>query len=521
MFRHGRRTPLVLALALTFAACGDDEPTGPGIPDAPSSPVIASVAASGGALVVTWNAVANATSYTVQRQAATGGTSFSEIATGVTGTSHTDAAVTEGTTYNYRVVAVGQGGTSAPSDPQAGTVGRRAAVLSGAISSTRTLSADTVYTITGIVVVEDGGRLNIPAGTLLLGSAAVQPSALIVRQGGRLYSEGTAEAPVVFTSSAPAGSRRRGDWGGVVLNGRSLCNFPAGECVGEGNSGPYGGDDINDNSGRIVYTRIEFAGFEVSFGSELNALTMNGVGAGTEIHHVQTHYGSDDGFEWFGGTVDTKYLLATGISDDSFDYSTGWQGRGQFWIAQHDPDDADNGFEVDGNEENFDATPLTNPAIYNVTLVGKGLNGEGGTAGESTRGMLQRRGTSGRIYNAVVMGFGTEGIDIDNAETVGRFELHTSYIFGNARDFSNDEDGIDEQAYVMKAAWSNVAGVDPMLTAPFNRTTPDFRPATGSPLLAGFSTPPSDGFFEPVTFIGGVAPGGTPWYAGWTTTAQN
>lgn len=120
-----------------------------------------------------------------------------------------------------------------------------------------------------------------------------------------------------------------------------------------------------------MYTRIEFAGFEVSFGNEISALTLNGVGRGTEIHHVQTNVGLDDGIEFFGGTVDLKYALVANASDDSFDYSTGWQGRGQFWIAQQNPEDADNGFEVDGNEDDYNATPLTDPVIYNVTLVGK------------------------------------------------------------------------------------------------------------------------------------------------------
>ena len=118
-----------------------------------------------------------------------------------------------------------------------------------------------------------------------------------------------------------------------------------------------GGGVLDDNSGIIAYTRVEFAGFEVSFGNELNALTLNGVGSGTEIHHVQTNVGLDDGIEFFGGTVDLKYALVTNASDDSFDYSTGWQGRGQFWIALQDPEDADNGFEVDGNEDDFSATP--------------------------------------------------------------------------------------------------------------------------------------------------------------------
>ena len=118
------------------------------------------------------------------------------------------------------------------------------------------------------------------------------------------------------------------------------------------------------------------------------------MGAGTEIHHVQTNVGLDDGIEFFGGTVDLKYALVTNASDDSFDYSTGWQGRGQFWIAQQNPDDADNGFEVDGNEDDYNATPFTAPTIYNVTLVGNGPGGDGGE--KSDIGLLLRRGSRRR-----------------------------------------------------------------------------------------------------------------------------
>ena len=314
------------------------------------------------------------------------------------------------------------------------------AVLSGNISDVRTLSADTAYTINGIVTVEDGGELHVPAGTHVYGSTEIQPSALIVRIGGKLFSEGTEDAPVVFTSANPPEERLKGDWGGVVLNGASLCNFPAGECVGEGSSGEYGGDNRADDSGVITYTRIEYAGYEISFGNELNALTMNGVGNGTTIHHVQTHAGSDDGFEWFGGTVNTKYLLATDISDDSFDYSTGFQGMGQFWLAQQDPNDGDNGFEVDGNEDDYNATPYTLPLLANITLIGKGVDGAGGTEGESVDGLRLRRGTGGIIANALIIGFGDDGLDIDNGETVerakaGMFAVTSSIIHGNADAF--------------------------------------------------------------------------------------
>ncbi|NNL31141.1 MAG: hypothetical protein HKO77_08970, partial [Gemmatimonadetes bacterium] len=344
---------------------------------------------------------------------------------------------------------------------------------------------------------------------------------------GQIFSNGTMSDPVVFTSAAPAGSRERGDWGGVVINGYSICNFPASDCVGEGASGPYGGTMNDDDSGSMTYTRIEFAGYEVSFGNELNALTLNGVGSGTTLEAIQTHYGSDDGFEFFGGTVDLKWAVATGISDDSFDYSTGWQGRGQFWIAQQDPDDADNGFEVDGNEDDFDAMPLTDPMIFNVTLVGKGLDGAGGTAGESVDGLRLRRGTGGDIYNAILIGFGGAGVDVDNAETVGRYTVQNSIIARNGGDGDIDGDADGFQAEVeTNAAWNNLVGTDPLLIDPFNRTMPDFRPGAGSAALASAgngATPPDDGFFDiTATFIGAVDPDATTqWFEGWTTFAQN
>ena len=521
MLRKGRWSTLALALAATAAlgACDDDDNgTDPILP--PAAPTV-SATASDDAITVSWNAVANATSYDVQRQTAGSGGAFATIGDDVTGTSYTDDTVEAGVTYNYQVIATGQGGSSNASNVASIIIGLREATLSGTISADRTLSADTTYFLRGIVTVDAGAMLTVEPGTRILGDVTVQPSALIVRQDGRLVADGTADAPIVFTSSAPEGERQRGDWGGVVLNGRSICNFPADDCVGEGSSGSYGGNELGDDSGVLRYVRIEYAGYEVSFGNELNALTLNGVGSGTEIEYVQTHHGSDDGFEWFGGTVDARYLVATGISDDSFDFSTGWQGRGQFWIAQHDPDDADNGYEADGNEDDYDATPLTDPTIYNVTLVGKGLNGQGGTAGESTNGMLLRRGLAGEFVNHIVMGFGSVGVDIDNAETVGRVAVRNSIIFGSATDFSGDGDGIDDPGLLGQAAWNNRT-VDPQLAAPFDRDDPDFRPAAGSPAMSGAATPPDDGFFDAsATYVGAVPAGGEEWYLGWTTWRQN
>lgn len=414
------------------------------------------------------------------------------------------------------------GTTPATPTPRPSAAGQASAAnLFGTIDGTRTLHPDTTYFLKGIVTVRAGGELRIPAGTVVQGDATVPPTALIVRTGGKIYSEGTAADPVVFTSSNPVGERRAGDWGGVVINGRSLCNFPADACVGEGSSGRYGGADRDDDSGRIVYTRVEFAGYEVSFGNELNALTLNGVGAGTEIHHVQTNVGLDDGIEFFGGTVDLKYALVTNASDDSFDYSTGWQGRGQFWIAQQDPDDADNGFEVDGNEEDFNATPLTDPTIYNVTLVGNGPGGDGGD--ESADGFRLRRGAAGSIYNAVVIGFGNAGLDIDNPETVegDPVELRNSVLAENKAPFSDDDDGIDEAEYFNNSEWGNRTLDSAMLTAPYDRDAPDFTPLAGSPLLTGAAAPPDDGFFTATNYIGAAPPSGDKWWMGWTSFVRN
>lgn len=511
---------LAVAAAVLAGACGDDGTTPvapPPPPEPPAAPTNVSAQVNGNDVTVSWSG--SAESYTVERQASGG--SFSQVATGVTGTSYTDADLSPGS-YAYRVVAVANGLQSSASDPALATVLEQVfeASISGQIAGERVLHADTTYILKGIVAVEDGGVLRIPAGTVIQGDVAVQPTALIVRTGGRIYSEGTADAPVVFTSSSPVGERRAGDWGGVVVNGTSLCNFPAEACVGEGLSGSYGGTNREDDSGVIRYTRVEFAGFEVSFGNELNALTLNGVGTGTTIEYVQANVGLDDGIEFFGGTVDLKYALVTNASDDSFDYSTGWQGRGQFWIAQQDPADADNGFEVDGNEDEYAATPFTDPRIYNVTLVGNGPGGVGGE--ESTDGLRLRRGTAGRIYNAVVIGFGQNGLGVDNPETVENgLQVRNSVLADNKRPFETDDDGIDEEAFFMTDGWMNRVLDDAMLADPYNRDMPDFTPMAGSPLLSDAATPPADDFFTAVDFIGAAAPNGDKWWMGWTSFARN
>ena len=409
-----------------------------------------------------------------------------------------------------------------------------AALVTGTISQDRTLRSDTVYTLQGAVRVESGATLTIEPGTVIQGDADVSPTFLLIQQGGMINAVGTADRPIVFTSSRPAGQRRRGDWGGVVLNGRAPCNFGP-TCEGEGPVGTYGGDQPNDNSGHLSYVRIEYVGQVFTADNELNGLTLNGVGSGTQIDHIQVHYGLDDGIEFFGGNVNVKYAIVTGAEDDSFDYSTGWQGKGQFWLAQQDPQIGDKGFEVDGNEDVFTAEPVTNPQIYNVTLIGKGPGGN--TSSEvSGSGVQLRRGTAGKVYNGIVLGFIT-GLDIDDAATVDHCLNGTlmmantifSDLSGQLLDSDDDDKSTDgdqqyESTCTAQSGWTAIEQISgPVLADPYSQSAPDFRPVSGSAALStAVATPPNDGFFTTdVDYLGAVAPSGTPWYQGWITTAVN
>lgn len=514
----------VLALVGAVAACDDDDGTGP--PDTLDPPSSLQVSLVENGVELTWSAVSGAASYDIERKTADE-TSFSELEPGVTGTSFVDETAEVGQTYDYQVRAVSGSDRSEPSPSQQIMVEEQSlpmAMLSGEITGVRELSSDTAYTLQGPVSVPEGAELHIPAGTLILGDADSPPTFLVIQRGGKIFAEGTADDPIVFTSSRPAGERARGDWGGVVINGRAQCNLAANnQCASEGGGGDFGGDDNEDDSGVLRYVRIEFVGYEISGGNELNGLTLNGVGSGTTIEFVQVHQGLDDGIEWFGGTVNVKYAIVTGASDDSFDYSSGWEGNGQFWVAVQDPDDADQGFEIDNTEGDYDAEPRVNPTVFNVTLIGKGPTG--GTTGESTQGVNYRRGAWGTLRNFIVMGFEV-GLDISNAETFagcasGDFTLASAIFSDNAELLNADED--DETECTGLESWS-IAEADPELPAAYvwpNLGDLDVVPPEGSPALSDAATPPADDFFEAVDYIGGVAPTGTPWYQGWIETSVN
>jgi len=410
------------------------------------------------------------------------------------------------------LVACGGGndtGTAPSPNPPADVV-----VKNGEITADETWTADNVYLIQGALFVRTGATLTIEAGTTIAGDQATTGT-LVVDRGARLVAQGEPNNPIVFTSSAAQGSRGRGQWGGIILNGFAPLNIPGGEKEGEGGTGTFGGTDPSDSSGILRYVRVEFAGIEFSPDNELNGIAFQGTGSGTVCDHLQVHFNLDDGFEWFGGTTACKYLVSSAAGDDAFDWTDGWQGRGQFWIAQQRGDDADNGFEADNLSSDVDAAPRSAPRIYNATLIGDPDENEGT---QSDVGMVLRRGTGGEFRNFIVQGFKEIGVSVrDRSRDLVGTELNmsNSIVSANTQGSFEGEGG----------RWLNDptnSGADPEIADPYNLANPNFMPSASGAARNGavpVAVPPSDGFFEPVDHIGAM--GDTDWTEGWTDFSQN
>ena len=229
-----------------------------------------------------------------------------------------------------------------------------------------------VYTLKGWVYICDGAELTIEPGTVIKGDKATK-AALIVERGGKLIAQGTADAPIVFTSAQAPGQRRPGDWGGVIICGKAKNNQSEMQIEG-GPRTKHGGNDDADNSGVLSFVRIEFGGFPFKADQEINGLTLGSVGSGTKIDHVQVSYSNDDSFEWFGGAVNCKYLVAYKGWDDDFDTDNGFSGKVQFGLSVRDPKIADqsqsNGFESDNCADGAQVPPYTTATFSNITFVG-------------------------------------------------------------------------------------------------------------------------------------------------------
>ena len=284
--------------------------------------------------------------------------------------------------------------------------------VTGSLNGSFTMTADKSWLISGGILVNAGATLSIEAGTTVYAADDGATAFIAVQRGGKIMAEGTQNAPIVLTSIKDLdGISGPGDWGGLIVNGYANTNI--GEGVGEGGTGTYGCDGSNcndaDNSGVIRYVRVEYAGKILGTDNELNGFSFNGVGSGTTVEYIQAYAGSDDGIEFFGGTVNVKYAVSSGNEDDSFDWTFGWSGKGQFWVAHQFGVAGDRGLEADNNGDDNIATPYSNPLISNVTFVGF----DDGDA--SNTGMRLREGTKGKIYNAIVTGFPNHGIRVSNS----------------------------------------------------------------------------------------------------------
>jgi len=382
------------------------------------------------------------------------------------------------------------------------------------ISEDETWSSDTTLTgprfvLPGVTLTVEAGvevsftyhnNNNAEVGTIITlpGDATNFESA---RASGRLVAEGTADNPIVFTSER----KEVASWGGIILAGEASNNISGGlgEIEGLDQGVQYGadiasGESFNDadNSGRLSYVRIEYSGYSIADGSELQALTLYSVGSGTQLDHISIYQSVDDGVELFGGTVDIKYLVIKGAQDDTFDYDQGWTGRGQFWVGvQTEGTPSNRGFENDGCDDvaNCDSgNGPTSPQIYNVTIYGNDA-----ANGETIRGLHLREGIEGEYKNIIIANFGknTEAPIYVDTEDGTSTKVGTSLTFGGNISYNNASDGSSlpyyDQLGLQKA---NPQFVDP---AGFN-----FALQSGSPALTGGVTPPADNFFEQIGYSG-------------------
>jgi hypothetical protein len=431
-------------------------------------------------------------------------------------------------------------------------IGDAQIVVQGEITSNTTWTNANIYILDGFVYVRDGATLTIQPGTIIKGDFASKGS-LIIERGARIIADGTPEQPIVFTSQKPAGIdpvttqpyRNYGDWGGLIICGRAAVNTPenagngtaAGEALIEGGVGSiYGGGaspNNADDSGILRYVRIEFGGIPFQPNNEINGLTLGGVGSGTIIENVQISYSGDDAYEWFGGTVNAKNLIAYKNWDDDFDTDFGFQGSVQFGLVVRDPNIADqsgsNGFESDNDGTGTDNTPNTRGIFSNVTYVGP-LAFSSTINSNYKRALHLRRNTETSVFNSVFIGQPV-GLLIESSSTQGNATANTLRFQNNTICQMNDSlatatyanpnninGSFDITSWFNTSGWNNglVNTVGELYFNNVSLTSPDFTLGAGSPLATGASFTDSyisGSFFTPTDYKGAF--GTEDWTACW------
>ena len=448
-----------------------------------------------------------------------------------------------------------ESGAEAPEGDQIGN-GDQEFVFNGK----QTLKKGT-YVMKGWIYIADGAELTIEPGTVIKGDKQTK-AAIVVERGGKLIARGSKESPIVFTSAQNKGSRRPGDWGGIILCGKARNNQAEMQIEG-GPRTKHGGEDDEDNSGVLSYVRIEFAGYPFQKDKEINALTLGSVGSGTELDHIQVSYSNDDSFEWFGGKVNARYLVAYHTWDDDFDTDNGYGGKVQFALAVRNGRIADtsqsNGFESDNNAGGSDVTPYTNAMFSNVSFIGPKSDpafvnttdyitggdfnpGNGSALGRFQAAMHIRRASRLNCINSIAAGFPIgimlDGEKGDTQEAAGRGLLKLCNIWMADMDIiGSDMNKLYEDVLVTDYAsktmdsGKNSFSHDFFLAQKGNRYFDDasslsledwdnvgspFLPSASSPVMSAAAWEDADGWFEKVPYIGAVSASDN-WLEGWTS----
>jgi len=403
------------------------------------------------------------------------------------------------------------------------------------------------YEVIGFLNIEPCATLEIKKGVRIEGKKGNRATIQTLRgsgnkKSGKIIATGTKDEPIVFTSAEPEGSRARGDIGGIVLNGLAKNNVPGGTRAGEGGAGSGGGNSDTDNSGTLKYVRVEWGGTVISEGNEINGMTFNSVGSGTTLEYLQAHFIADDGFEWFGGKVNAKYLLSTGVDDDNFDMDNGFSGNVQFAVCVQDPSVGNSGFENSHSDAASDDLPYTAPTCYNVTLVG-------GTAdGKEDDGMLLKSNIAGTYKNMIIANFddyaiffkddaSADNFMVSGSSNADNLELGNIMVFCKGTTGANNTNASSILDPSTKHGSSTVAEIDAKLTAnavfaadpawnyayptdPFTGTVADLVPPASNADITGKAVDTPAGF-ETAKYLGAFAPGGSNWMSGWTQWNKN
>ena len=443
-------------------------------------------------------------------------------------------------------------------------------VVTGALVGTNWWWNTNVYVMEGAVYVPTNGVLHIQAGTVVKarnrgGSPqGTDIGALFVTRGGKIYAQGTASQPIIFTAekdtlSVPSnmGLYERGLWGGVAIMGEAPLNSAVNttgqastpkyevfeglndDVINGQNVHRFGGTNAEDSSGVFRFVSIRHGGSQLQANRELNALSLGGVGRGTVLEYVEAYATADDGFEFFGGTVNTRYLISAFNDDDSFDVDQGHSGKHQFWFAVQAPDKRNYGLELNNQLNDLANTNgvafLGSFQVHNLTVVGAGTNSTGSASGDGGRNaaMVLRPSTGLKLWNSVLTEFGASGIELETRNGVNPTNVVSegytairNTLFWN---FRNSEapnsvtnltvQGAAAAEYFTNAAFGNqVAG--PLLSSigRTNNGALDPRPAPGSPALTNFTLAPNDGFFTAANYAGAFGPNDS-WANGWSTLA--